>query len=208
MPGAQELPVKRIKSVIPALLAAAIAWAVGCAPAHKGERAAEVGDLACTIEPAGVQPEGGLPRGLRLTIRNKSPGAVAFTLPRPMVGQVKPAPSGEETPFPLLALFMKDVAGNEESPLYSDPRARSWPKVKRAVLLAGGTWSAVYPLSDFYLWGPCGPDTGGNFTKYFWRGEKAVSLAAALVFEGGKRLESDAITLHCNFEDWLFRKKG
>ena len=190
------------------LLAAPLLVAMGCAPTERAERAAEVADLACTVEPIGVQPEGGLPRSLRLTVRNKSPGAVAFTLPRPLVGEVKPAPSGEEAPFPLLALFMKDVAGNEESPVYTDPRARSWPKVKREALLAGGTWSAEYRLSAFYFWGPCGPDTGGNFTKYFWRGEKTISLAAALVFDGGKRLESNTITLHCNFEDWLFRKKG
>lgn len=173
----------------------------------KAERAATTADLACSIEPVGTQPEGGLPAGLRLTIRNTATAAVALVLPRPLVADVTPPPGGDELPLPIMALVMKDAAGHEESPAYTNVRARSWPKAGQTALAPGGTWSAEYPLTDFYFWGPCGPDTGGSFTKYFWRGDKELTLALVLVFDGGRRLESAPIRIRCNFEDWLFAKK-
>ena len=195
-----------MRSAILAVFVSALSVAAGCTPAVKADRAATAADLECTIEPVGVQAEGGLPQSLRLTVRNQSSSIVALTLPRPMAAEATP-PTGEDAPFPLLAIVMKSAAGAEETPVYTDPRTKSWPKPRQVALAPGATWSDTYRLTDFYLWGPCGPDTGGSFTKYFWRGDKEVSLAASLMFGGDKRLESNAVKIRCNFEDWLFAKK-
>jgi len=197
-----------MRAAIRVLLVSAMALAIGCTPAVKADRAATVADLVCTIEPVGVQPEGGLPASLRLAIRNQSSSTVALVPPRPMAPEAKP-PAGEEVPFPILAIVMKSAAGAEETPVYTDPRTKSWPKAREVALAPGAVWSATYRLTDFYLWGPCGPDTGGSFTKYFWRGDKEISIAVSLMFAGGasKRLESNAIQVRCTFEDWLFVKK-
>ena len=71
----------------------------------------------------------------------------------------------------------------------------------------GGEWSATYAIDDFYFRGPCGPDTGGGFAKYFWRGEREVALAAVVMPEKASVLRSKPIRLQCTFEDWLFRRK-
>ena len=187
------------------LVAAAALWVAGCGPSVKAERAAAPEDLQCAIEAVGLQPEGGMPESLRLTVMNKSAQAIDFMPPRPLVAEVQP-PAGEEMPFPVLGLFMKDAAGHEESPVYTDPRAKSWPKPKTAAIAPGGKWSAEYPLAQFYFWGVMGPDTGGPFIKYFWRGDAEVSLSAVLIFGKDRMVRSPPITVRCKHEPWLFRK--
>ncbi|MCX5683375.1 MAG: hypothetical protein NT049_06800 [Planctomycetota bacterium] len=162
-------------------------------------------DLECTVEGVGLQSDGGLPAQLKVTVRNKSSEAVVFTLPRPLIGedtiwQVK-------DPLVLLGVWLKDKAGHEESAVYSHPKDKTPAKAEVAVLAPGGTWTRTYSLTDFFFWGPCGPDTGGAFTKYFWRGDKELTFWAALVFEKDKaRIESAPISIRCTFEDWLFKK--
>jgi hypothetical protein len=188
------------------LVAAAALCVAGCGPAVKAERAAAPEDLQCAIEAVGLQPEGGMPESLRLTVVNRSGQAIDFMPPRPLAILSGEPPPGEEMPFPVLGLFMKDAAGHEESPVYTSPRAKSWPKPKTEALAPGGKWSAEYPLAQFYFWGPCGPDTGGPFIKYFWRGEEAVSLSAALIFGKDRMVRSPPITVRCKHEPWLFKK--
>jgi hypothetical protein len=193
------------KHIVILLAAAAALCVAGCGPTVKAERAAAPEDLQCAIEPVGLQPEGGMPGSLRLTVTNKSAQAIDFTPPRPLVVEVQP-PAGEEMPFPVLGLFMKDAAGHEESPVYTNPRAKSWPKPKPEAIAPGGKWSAEYPLAQFYFWGPCGPDTGGPFIKYFWRGDEEVSLSAVLIFGKDRMVRSPPITVRCKHEPWLFKK--
>lgn len=179
--------------------------AAGCGPAVLARRPAAPADLVCDLQTIGLQPEGGLPLQVRVTVRNVSPQAVAFTVPRPLAGEASPGPS-DDLPLPILSLSLKDAAGREISPVYTHPKARRWPKAQQTVLEPGGSWSAVYALSDFYLWGPCGPDGGGPFIKYFWRGDKEVRLAAVIVLGKDAAVVSKPVTLRCSVEDWLFRK--
>ena len=187
------------------LAAAAALWVAGCGPTVKAERAAAPEDLQCAIEAVGLQPEGGMPESLRLTITNKSAQAVDFTLPRPLIAEWEPPPGGE-IPFPILGLLLKDAAGHEESPVYTDPRGKSWPKAKAEPIAPGGKWTAEYPLAGFYFWGVMGPDTGGPFIKYFWRGDAEVSLSAVLIFGKDRMVRSPPITVRCKHEPWLFKK--
>jgi len=191
-------------------LAAAVLWAAGaagCREALRADRPAEVTDLECAVESVGLQPAGGLPDRVRVTVTNRSSAAVALTLPRPLVPEAKAPGGGDDLPLPLLTLVLRDAQGHEESPVYTDVRARKWPAAKTTVLAPGGTWSTEYALTGFYFWGPSGPDAGGDFTRYFWRGSREVVLAAALVFAEGRRLESRPVTVRCSAEDWLFQKK-
>jgi len=199
---------RRAAQIAAALAALALAGAAGCAQeslATRG-RPAAAADLECSVEGLGLQPEGGLPAQLKLSVRNKSADAVAFTLPRPLIDeqtvwQVK-------DPLVLLAVSLKDKAGHEEAAVYSHPKDKAPARAQAAVIPAGGTWTGTYPLSEFYFWGPCGPDTGGAFTRYFWRGEAELALRAALVFEKEKaHVESPPISIRCKFEEWLFQKK-
>jgi hypothetical protein len=189
-------------------LAALAAFAIaGCAPGQQADRGrpAAAADLECSVEGLGLQPEGGLPAQLRLAVRNRASEAVAFTLPRPLIDeqtiwQVKDM-------LVLLVIGMKDKAGHEEAAVYSHPKDKVPAKAEVAVLAPGGTWTGTFPLSEFYFWGPCGPDTGGNFTRYFWRGETELSLWAALLLEkDNTRIESPPISIRCKFEEWLFQK--
>jgi hypothetical protein len=185
----------------------ALVGAMGCAQGQVAARGkpAAAADLECTVEGVGLLPDGGLPAQLKLTVRNKSSEAVAFTLPRPLIGedtiwQVK-------DPLILLVADMKDKAGHGETAVYSHPKDKAPAKAETAALAPGGTWTGTYALAEFYFWGPCGPDTGGAFTKYFWRGDKELTLWAALIFEKDKaRIESAPIAVRCSFEDWLFKK--
>ncbi len=195
-----------------ALTALAFVAAAGCgetqtAARPAGERAATPADLAIKAEAIGLQPEGGLPLKLGITVTNTSATAVAFTLPRPLVAEVKPPEGEEDVPLPVLGLSLKDVAGHEETSMLTDPKAKSWPKAKTVVLAPGSTWSAEYSLANFYVWGLRGPDADGNFTKYFWRGDTAITLSAVLVFGEGKQLASPPMTIRCKFEEFLFKRK-
>ena len=190
------------------LAALVLAAAAGCAQnqvAARG-RPATAADLECSIEAVGLQPDGGLPAQLKLTLRNKAAEAVALTLPRSLIDeqtfwQVK-------DPLVLLMVGLKDKAGHEETAVYSHPKDKAPAKAEVAVIPPGGTWTGMYALAEFYFWGPCGPDTGGAFTKYFWRGDKDLTLRAALMFEKDKaRVESSPVSIRCSFEDWLFQKK-
>jgi len=188
------------------LAATTAALATGCEEVAKARRAAAPADLAVVLEAIGLQPEGGLPAQVRVTVRNRAAERVAFTLPRPLVAL--DGPSGrEEMPLPVLALVLEDAQGHGEMPVCTEPKAKAWPKPKTAALEPGGEWSATYAIEQFYFWGPCGPDTGGSFAKYFWRGQTEVRMAAALVFGEGHLVRSDPVVLRCAFEDWLFRKK-
>jgi len=192
-------------TVVLAALAMAV---VGCAqnPVAARGRPAAAADLECSIEGVGLQADGGLPAQLKLTVRNKSAEAVAFTMPRPLIGE--DTISLAKDPLVLLVVGLKDKAGHEESAVYSHPKDKAPAKAEVAVLPPGGTWTRTYALAEFYFWGPCGPDTGGAFTKYFWRGDKELTLWAALMFgEDKARIESAPVSIRCSFEDWLFQKK-
>lgn len=194
-----------MKSITLLLLALPL-LALGCAEAQVAGRAAVIADLDLAVETIGLQPEGGLPLSVRLTVTNRAAEAVALTLPRAIVPEAQPPAGQGPTPFPLLALFLTDVAGHEESPVYTEPAGKAWPKAKAVALAPGGTWSGTYDLKDFYFWGPCGPDGGGTFTRYFWRGEKVIHLSAGLVFAEKEMLKSKPAAIACNFEQWLFQK--
>ena len=179
---------------------------MGCGQEMAGRgRPAVAADLECTVEGVGVQPDGGLPAQLKLTVRSKSAEAVVFTLPRPLISEDTVTLARD--PLVLLVVDLKDKAGHEEMAVYSHPKDKALTKAEAAVIPPGGTWTGTYALTEFYFWGSGGPDTGGAFTKYFWRGDKELTLSAALVFEKDKtRLESPPISVRCSFEDWLFRK--
>jgi len=179
--------------------------ATGCEEPLKADRDARVADLDLGIEGIALQPEGGVPAEVRVTVRNRSQALVAFTLPRPLSGEETEGP--DELPLPCLLLHLEDAEGHDEMPIYTDPRATRRPKARGIVLGPGQEWSATYAIDDFYFWGPCGPDAGGSFAKYFWRGERKVSLTAVVMLSQACTLRSKPIRLHCTFEDWLFRKK-
>ena len=142
----------------------ALLLAAGCKGPLKADRDAGIADLDLTVEGVGLQPEGGVPAKVRVTVRNRSRALVAFTLPRPLVGEEK-AEGRDELPLPGLFLHLEDTDGHDEMPIYTDPRATRRPKAQRIVLGPGEEWSATYAIEVFYFWGPCGPDTGGNFAS-------------------------------------------
>ena len=183
----------------------ALLLAAGCEEPRKADRDARVADLDLGVEGIGLQPEGGVPAEVRVTVRNRSQALVAFTLPRPLPGEEREGP--DELPLPCLLLHLEDAEGHDEMPIYTDPRATRRPKARRIVLGPGQEWADTYAIDDFYFWGPCGPDTGGAFAKYFWRGEREVTLAAVIRFDRTNVLRSKPIRLQCTFEDWLFREK-
>lgn len=190
------------------LAALVVAWAAGCAPTVKAQRAADLPDLEMTVQTIGLQPEGGMPAQVRVTVRNRATVAVSLTPPRPLVPGVAGPGGPADVPLPLLGVFIRDVAGQEETAVLTDTKSKVWPKPQTVTLAAGGEWSATYPLTGFYFWGPSGPDSGGPFVKYFWRGEKEVVLfSAALVFGEGRSLRSKPVAVRCAFEEWLFQKK-
>ena len=195
----------RISIAFLALLTASLAGG-GCA-ATAG-RDAEPQDLTCAIERVGADGPG-LPERVRVTIRNSGAEPVRLTLPRPLPGEDE---SGDVL-FPLLGLFLRDAQGHEEVPVYADVRARRSEAPRSVTLAPDGAWSREYALASFYFWGPCGPDTGGGFTRYFEPGETELKLTAGVVF-GFKEdaiaekaiVESEPIVVRCAFEDWLFKK--
>jgi len=186
-----------------------VAAATGCNETVRADRDALPADLAVAVEGIGLQPEGGVPAEIRVTVRNQSGQTVAFVVPRPLVALEPEAktPADEPVPLPLLALVLEDADGHDESPVWTDPKARVWPKARRVALGPGGGWSASYPIQEFYFWGPCGPDAGGGFARYFWRGERPVALRAVLVFGDSVAVRSPPMRLTCRFEDWLFRER-
>ncbi|MFO8013794.1 MAG: hypothetical protein R6X20_10875, partial [Phycisphaerae bacterium] len=105
------------------LLAGAMVAAAGCEEAVRADRDAVADDLVLALEAAGTQPEGGLPAEVRLTVTNRSPAVVAFTLPRPMV-PADAAGAHEGLPLPCLVLALEDAAGHDEMPLYTGGRQR------------------------------------------------------------------------------------
>jgi len=199
----------RISVTLLALLTASLAGG-GCA-ATAG-RDAGPQDLACAIERMGAEAPG-LPTQVRITVRNRSAEAVSFTQPRPLIDEQTEYQA--EGVVVALGLVLADKQGHEEGAVYAHPKDEAPQKPKTVVLAPNGTWSAVYPVNEFYFWGPCGPDTGGDFTRYFSPGGSELSLRALLIFDkrdSGEgpheigRLESKATTVRCAFEDWLFKK--
>ena len=182
------------------------AWAVsGCVAAR---RDAGPTDVVCAVQRVGAETPG-LPERIRVTIRSTSDEPVRLTLPRPLVMR-----ESECIPFPMLALFLRDAEGNEEAAVYVDIEARRLAKPETVVLAPGKAWSRDYALRNFYFWGPCGPDTGGDFTRYFKPGETELRLTAAVIFrfhEDARAeqavVESEPIAVRCAFEDWLFPKR-
>ena len=195
----------RISGAFLALLTAAVAGA-GCA-ATAG-RDAGPQDLACAIERVGADGPG-LPERVRVTFRNSSAEPVRLTLPRPLPGENE---SGD-VPFPFLGLFLRDAEGHWEGAVYADVRARRSEAPRSVTLAPGGAWSREYALTGFYFWGPCGPDTGGDFTRYFKPGDVELKMTAVVDF-GFKEdaraedaiVESEPLVVRCAFEDWLFKK--
>jgi hypothetical protein len=200
----------RISRAILALLAAAAAGA-GCTAG----RDAGPNDLVCTVEPLGADGPG-LPTQVRITVRNKAAEAINFTLPRPLIDEQTLCQA--EGMLVMLGLVLADKQGHEEVAVYAHPRDESPQKPQTVVLAPQDAWSAAYTLNEFYFWGPCGPDTGGDFTRYFSPGGSELSLRAILIFnkcdsaEGPHeigRLESKVMTVRCDFEafeDGLFKK--
>jgi len=187
------------------LVALVVLAVSGCVTAR---RDADPQDLACAIERVGADGPG-LPERVRVTIRNSGAEPVRLTLPRPLPGEDE---SGD-MPFPLLGLFLRDAQGHEEAPVYADVRARRSSAPRSVTLAPGGAWSREYALASFYFWGPCGPDTGGNFTRYFEPGETELKLTAGVVFDFKEDaiaekaiVGSEPIVVRCAFEDWLFKK--
>jgi hypothetical protein len=194
------------RSAVPVALALALAAALacGCTPTAKADRDATPADLALAAESVGLQPEGGLPESVRVTLTNRSAQTVAVPLPLPMAPKAK-APEGAATPLPLLVAHLRSAQGREESAIWTDPKRGSWPKAKTVVLAPGETWSETYTLDAFYFWGPTGPDARGAFTQYFWRGESPLVMTVMMVFAEGRLLRADPIGVTCKFEDWLFQ---
>ena len=188
------------------ILVASVLAAAGCGEALKADRDVAPADLALALEAVGLQPEGGLPAKVRLTVRNRSAATVVFTLPRPLVTE-EAGKGRDEPPLPLMLLALRDAQGHDEMPVYTDIRARRWPQARKVAIGPGREWSGEYPIEAFYFWGPCGPDTGGSFGKYFWRGQTEVRVSAVLMLGKDRTVESEPIVLRCTFEDWLFREK-
>jgi hypothetical protein len=203
----------RARCAIAALLVLPVLAASGCGEGERADRSAGAGetarpatpaDLELTAEAVGLQAEGGLPARVRLTVRNRSSGPVSLALPRPLIDEQT---AGEiQGPLVVLGVRLLDAAGREECAVYSHPRDKAPEKPRTVVMPVGGSWPVEYPLAEFYFWGPCGPDTGGNFTCYFWRGDKEITLFALLVFGKDQTLQSNPIALRCRSEEWLFRK--
>ena len=196
---------RRAAQIVAGLAALALASSAGCAQeslAARG-RPAAAADLECSVEGLGLQSEGGLPAQLKLSVRNKSADAIAFTLPRPVV--YGDAFWQAKDPLVLLMVELGAKTGHLRTAIYTHPGDKGPAKAEAVVIAPGGTWTGTYPLSEFYFWGPCGPDGGGAFTKYFRRGDKKIGLRAVLAFEKDKaRVESLLIWVRCSFEDWLF----
>lgn len=195
---------RRAAAVAGAFVAAALAGA-GCVAAR---RDAVPADLACAVERVGPEAPG-LPERVRVTVRNAGAEAVRLTLPRPMPGE-----GTGSVPFPLLGVFLRDAEGDEEGAICVAAGERRAARPKTVVLAPGQAWSREYALASFYFWGPCGPDTGGDFTRYFEPGDKELELRAAVLFDFREDaraekaiVESDPIAVRSAFEDWLFRRK-
>jgi hypothetical protein len=187
-----------------------VVFAVGCGEGVTAVRPAvvrpaAVADLELAAEAVGLQPEGGLPEKVRLTLRNQGGAPVTLMFPRPMVSGVQP-PRGEEMPMPVLSLSLKDAAGHEETVVYTDPRRKSWPRAVGMTLHPDAAWTGEYPLKAFYFWSSAGPDVEGDFTRYFWRGDQPVSLVAAMILGKDQAVRSKPLVLQCKYEDRLFRK--
>jgi hypothetical protein len=201
-----ELRPKKLRESLALTTMTLVLWATGCSSLSRPDRAAEATNLDVTIQGIGVQPRGGLPDHVRLTVKNTFTGPLLFTLPRPLVDEQ--TVNRSIGPLVLLGLLLKDSAAHEEIAIYARPEAKPQVEPTTVTLGAGGTWVAEYPLTDFYFWGPCGPDTGGSFTRYFSKGDKAVELKAILIWEKTDcRIESKAIGLHVEHEKWLLTNK-
>jgi len=165
---------------------------------------ADARDLACTIESAELAPTAGLPKKIRLTLRNKSRETRVVPLPRPQ------APGdfimdAERFGPPYLYLGLKRDGRKGQFVLYTAIRAESRVAAQVAVLKPGEHWTGIYALADFYFWGPCGPDTGGDFTRLFGPGTEEIVLEAALELWKGEAVRSNPLPVKCSYEASVFK---
>jgi len=139
---------------------------------------------------------------ITVSYKNVSKKAGYFSLPFPADEN-----NDEKQKNPLLALEIKSKNGkHEEEFLFAliDGECESKQKVKKIFLVAGGSNAIEYQLSDFWRWGPCGPDRSGSFVKFISPGNTEAEALIILVKDidiNQQCLESKPIELFCTFSN-------
>ena len=140
-----------------------------------------------------------------LTFSNATSHAGALRLPGGIREQEYP-PSFPRAPWLELLVTEPKSGAQEEIGFATFTKS---PESSATIPLAPGeTHTSTYALSDFYLWGPGGPNVTRGIWTYLTPGDVELTVVA-LIFDKDKdgTLTSNSETMHRAFPDILFRKK-
>jgi hypothetical protein len=159
--------------------------------------------IECSFE---VLPRnnGPIPSVIEVDFKNNTGTTIEFTRPNPLCGE-------SNTP-PFVGVVLKDGSGENESFSYVLIVEKQEAAPSKVSLRPGQHEKIKYDLSQFYRWGPCGPDQYGNFLKYFQKGEKSITMEVFYVM-GDERQptnlkSSNKVEFPASHPEWLFKKRN
>ena len=139
---------------------------------------------------------------ITVVYKNKSKKPGSFVPPLPADED-----DDEEPKTPWLGLLIKSKNGNDEEEfmltLTDGKPEQKWMKL---FLSAGESKSIEYQLSDFWRWGPCGPDRSGSFLNFISPGNSEAEAQVVLIKgdTNQQTLESKPVELRCTFsKPWV-----
>lgn len=148
-----------------------------------------------------------LPSSIEVRIRNRSTEQRELTLPTKQV-----AIEGGQ-PGSLLCIQLTARNGTSEVFVYAstnEPAVSTVPV--RARLAPGAVATNNYSMSEFFRWGPCGPDASGSLAEHIKPGAEMVRMKLLWFPDNDSprtnRVDSESHPLLVNRPAWLFRREG
>ena len=197
------------------LLIATLLFPLACKQQEKSESEQEFSAEADkpSFELQFVGASEGLPRGIRLTLRNQTGEPVKFMEPVALRTIFWPPPyvAPAEGPHTRLALVFSDAQGrtSELAAMWThDPTSEGGRMPASAIheISPGGSWSKAYPFGSFYFWGPCGPAT--DVASVLKPGEGELRVTATIAGRAGTEYTSGPRNLKCAPPGFLFEFPG
>jgi hypothetical protein len=144
-----------------------------------------------------------VPRLMEFVWLNSGPGPLQLSPPAKLGGEGDQVPRSE--------LFVQLTAKNGAAArfYFSTTNETSAPVPPTVVVAPGAAVTNVYPLSDFYLWGPCGPVMDGSFPELLKPGAETLRMRVGWIPAHAGRSSNEVSAVESEIlvqrPTWLFK---
>lgn len=146
----------------------------------------------------------GIPKVIEISIKNLSSQTIQMRAPNPLSG------GASENPHSVVYVDLIGKSGAIERFYYATTNDVNVNVSQTLKIAPMASHTKKYEMSQFYRWGPCGPDLYGSFLDYFTVGSSKLAMRVGWLPDMSanptNEIQSAAATFLALYPDWLFKK--